>query len=315
MSARISVVIRCFNEASHIGKLLHGIRSQSVACQVVVVDSGSTDGTVEIARGFDVDLIQIRPEDFSFGRALNIGCDAATGDVLVFASAHVYPVYADWLARMSAPFVDPQVAAVYGKQRGAETTKYSEHQIFAHWFPDDGPARQDHPFCNNANCAVRRSLWAEVPYDEALTGLEDLAWAKEVSARGYRIVYAPEAEIVHVHDESWAQVQRRYMREALALKAIYPEQDMSLLDFARLFVTNTASDYAHAVVEGELASDGNLWEIPAFRLNQFWGAYRGFRGAGHVSETLRRKFYYPRGLPKRRNGGGNGGDSKRIDYE
>lgn len=298
--AWLSVVIRCYNEAAHIGKLLHGLQRQSFPHEVVVVDSGSTDDTVAIARGYDVRLVEIRPESFSFGRALNIGCRAASGDVLLFASAHVYPVYSDWLERMTAPFADAQVGAVYGKQRGGDTTKYSEHQVFAHWFPDDGPADQEHPFCNNANCAISRELWEQMPYEESLTGLEDLAWAKQVAKLGHRIVYAPDAEVVHTHDEPPRQVYRRYMREALALRQIYPEQNMSLFDLARLFASNTASDFAHAAVDGALADPRNLWEIPTFRLMQFLGAYHGFRNTGPVSEQLRRKFYYPRGLPRRR---------------
>ncbi len=309
----ISVVIRSCNEAAHIGKLLRGLAKQSVPHEVVLVDSESTDDTVKIAKEFDVKLVEIRKADFTFGYALNVGCEAATGDTLLFASAHVYPVYTDWLERMAAPFADESVGAVYGKQRGCETTKYSEHQIFAHWFPDDGPRQQATPFCNNANCAVPHKLWKEHPYDEALTGLEDLAWAKEVSELGYQIIYAPEAEIIHVHDEPAHKVYKRYMREALALAHIYPEQSMSLADLARLFVSNTASDYAHAAVEGHLADKRNLWEIPTFRFLQFLGAYNGLRATGPVAEELKRKFYYPRGLPRRQDDS-RADQAKRISY-
>src|SRR5690348_16017950 len=90
----ISVVIRALNEERHIGRLLTGLGHQSVQPdQIVLVVSGSTDATVEIARRFGVEIVHIKKEEFSFGRALNIGCEAATGDVLVFVSAHVYPVY------------------------------------------------------------------------------------------------------------------------------------------------------------------------------------------------------------------------------
>lgn len=312
--ASLSVVIRCYNEARHIGKLLEGLAHQSVPHEVVVVDSGSTDDTLAIVRQYDARIVSIRPEQFSFGRALNIGCDAARGDILIFASAHVYPVYTDWLARMAAPFLAGDVGAVYGKQRGAETTRWSEHQIFAHWFPDDGPAHQEHPFCNNANCAIPRALWLETPYDENLTGLEDLAWARAVSERGYRIVYEPEAEIVHVHDETPAQVHRRYMREAIALKAIYPDQTMRVRDFVRLFVSNTASDYAHALVDGAFTDPAHLWEIPTFRLMQFTGAFRGLRTHLPVSAELRRRFYYPRGLPSTRRPAPTPPRAERIVY-
>ncbi len=311
----VSVVIRCFNEERHIGRLLQGLAHQSRAHDVVVVDSGSTDASARIARDFGARVVPIRPEDFSFGRALNVGCEAARGDVLVFASAHVYPVYTDWLESMASPFADEErVGAVYGKQRGCETTRWSEHQIFAHWFPDDGPAEQEHPFCNNANCAVPRQLWEQVPYEEELTGLEDLAWAKTVAERGYRIVYEPDAEIVHVHDEAPTQIYRRYLREAIALKRIYPDQTMSVSEFARIFVGNTAADYAHALFDGALREPRHLWEIPTFRFLQFLGAYRGLRSNGTVSDQLRRRFYYPRGLPAGRTSGATPARCQRIVY-
>lgn len=313
---KVSLVIRCFNEAKHIGKLLYGITAQDYEgdWQIVVVDSGSTDRTVEIAEQYPVELVEIQPEDFSFGRALNLGCRHADGEILVFASAHVYPLYEDWLSSIVKPFEDERIAAVYGKQRGGPETCYSERQVFARWFPEMSVKRQETPFCNNANCAVRREIWQKLPYDEELTGLEDLAWAKQVMEMGYRISYAADAVIAHIHEESPWQVKNRYMREAIALKRIYPEQDMSFADFLRLFVQNTVTDYAHAAVEQALLP--NVLDIPRFRFMQFWGAYRGFKQSGPVTERLRRTFYYPRQFPAGKRGSTDTVDRRRrIDYQ
>src|SRR5687767_8504171 len=127
------------------------------------------------------------------------------------ASAHVVPCGDDWLAQLTSPFADPRVALVYGRQVGDEQTKFSEQQLFTKQFPPQSNADQRTPFCNNANAAIRRRLWGEHPYDEALSGLEDLAWAKWVVERGYRIAYSAEAAVIHIHDESPAQIKRRYM--------------------------------------------------------------------------------------------------------
>ncbi|MFZ6019692.1 MAG: glycosyltransferase family 2 protein, partial [Chloroflexota bacterium] len=129
--ARCSVVIRAYNEEKHIGRLLSGILQQTVReVQIILVDSGSTDATLAIASRFPVEVVHIRPQEFTFGRSLNLGIAQARADVVVMASAHVYPVYPDWLERLIEPFEDPQIAVAYGKQRGAETTQYSEHQVF-----------------------------------------------------------------------------------------------------------------------------------------------------------------------------------------
>jgi rhamnosyltransferase len=287
-----SLVIRCYNEEGHIDRLLDGIMQQTIGeVEILVVDSGSTDATLAIAARYPVKILHIQPEDFSFGRSLNLGCRAASGEFIVIASAHVYPVYQDWLERLLAPFADPRIALVYGKQRGDLTTRYAEHQVFATWFPEHSNPQQDHPFCNNANAAIRRSLWEQFPYDETLTGLEDIEWGKRVLQRGYYIAYAADAEIVHVHDESPHQVYNRYRREALALKHIFPQERFTLWDVVRLFMVNVSSDLYHAWHDRLLGR--TIAGICLFRLMQFWGTYRGYAQRAQVTKQLRKTFYYP----------------------
>ncbi len=296
MSPRISVVVRAYNEEEHIGRLLTGLMHQTLAAEteILLVDSGSTDATVAIAARYPVRVLHIRPEDFTFGRSLNLGIAAARGELVAIASAHVYPVYPDWLERLAAPFADPQVALVYGKQRGDASTRFSERQIFARWFPEHSAARQDHPFCNNANAAIRRALWETQPYDETLTGLEDLAWARWAIEQGHLLAYAAEAEVAHIHNETPRAVYNRYRREAMAYKRIFPQEQFNFADLVRLFTSNALSDFGHALRQGAFREHaaGILW----FRWMQFWGTYRGYRQAGPLTERLRQTFYYPRSL-------------------
>jgi rhamnosyltransferase len=289
----VSVVIRCLNEEQHVGRLLAGLERQSRRPdEVVIVDSGSTDATLDIAARYDTKIVHIKPQDFSFGRALNVGCAAASGDILVFVSAHVYPLYDSYLDLLTAPFSDPNVALTYGRQVGDQRTKYSEARVLLQWFPASSISRQGHPFCNNANAAVRREVWEALPYDEVLTGLEDLEWARRAQAKGLEVSYVAEAPIAHVHEESWKAVVNRYRREAIAYKRIMgDEANVSGLESARLAVTNTVRDYVQASREGVMMN--NLLEIPKFRVAQFLGAWQGFRQGDLISEGLKRRFYYP----------------------
>lgn len=291
-----SIVIRAFNEEQHIARLITGIRQQSAGdYEIILVDSGSTDRTVplatESAAGCPFTIVHIHPEEFSFGRSLNRGIAQAQGEFIVMASAHVYPVYPDWLERLLAPFADPQIALTYGRQRGAPTSQFSEHQIFARWFPEHSQLRQPVPFCNNANAAIRRSLWQEHPYDETLSGLEDLAWARWAMDQGHAIAYVAEAEIIHVHTETPRGVYNRYRREAMAFKRIFPQEHFRLADFLRLVTTNIASDLRHAAAQRRLLHHWRsiLW----FRWMQFWGTYHGYRQSGPLTWQLRQTFYYP----------------------
>ncbi len=301
-SVRCSIVIRAYNEEDHIGRLLEGILQQSVRdFEVILVDSGSTDATAAIAEAVNgkcsVKVVQIQPEEFTFGYSLNRGIVEARGEYIVIASAHVYPVYPDWIERLMAPFSDPQVGLVYGKQRGNATNHFSEHQIFDRWFPEESHSRQSYPFCNNANAAIRRAFWEEHPYDETLSGLEDLAWACWILEKGYAISYVAEAEVIHVHNETPKAVFNRYRREAMAYRGIFPQERFQWWDFLRLYVSNISSDFWQAARQGVLRSTFKsiLW----FRLMQFWGTYQGFHHPGSLTWQLRKTFYYPRGLGAR----------------
>ena len=293
MAGKCSVVIRAYNEGQHLRRLLEGIREQTIKdVEIILVDSGSTDETVSIAESFEARITRIPPAEFTFGRSLNLGIQEATRELIVIASAHVYPVYPDWLESLLRPFEDENVALTYGKQRGPERAQFSEQQIYHHWYPDVSQLHQATPFCNNANAAIRRSLWEQNHYDETLTGLEDLAWGKWAKENRYDIAYVAEAEIIHVHNETPTGIFNRYRREAMAFKKIYPEAHFSIYDFVRLTAMNILSDSWHATREGVLWK--NLSSILCFRFMQFHGTRMGHRETGLITPQLRETFYYAR---------------------
>ncbi|MGW8142797.1 MAG: glycosyltransferase family 2 protein [Anaerolineales bacterium] len=295
-SLKCSIVVRAFNEEKHLGRLFTGLDQQSIRdFEVILVNSGSTDRTVEIATSdewnFPVRVVQIEPERFSFGRSLNYGIRQASSEIIVIASAHIFPVYPDWLERLIQPFSDSQVGLSYGKQRGGAPTHFSEHQIFSRWHPEQPQIQATNPFCNNANAAIRRSLWNEHPYDETLTGLEDLEWAHWAIETDSVISYVAEAEIIHIHEASPNGIYNRYKREAMAFKRIFPEEKFGLWDFIRFFTRNVLSDFSQAWRQDTLIRE--IINIQWFRFMQFWGTYQGYRKSGPLTSELRQTFYYP----------------------
>lgn len=289
----ISIVIRTFNEEKFLKNAMLAVSRQKIGVemQIIIVDSGSTDDTLNIANRFADEIVSIKKEEFSFGRSLNLGCQHASGSILVFISAHCIPVGDDWLALLVAPMKDPTVALCYGRQVGNELSKFSEHQVFMKYFPPSESDEQGGFFCNNANSAIRRDLWLERPFDEDLTGLEDMDWAKFFLHKGFLIKYCPDAVIYHIHEETWKKVRVRYEREAYALKEIMPEVHFNVLDMLRSIIRGILNDLFVSFREGRFIS--SFKEIVFFRTCQFYGSYKG----NHIHRKLSRKkkenYFYP----------------------
>ena len=278
----VSVVVRAKNESAHLPALFDGIARQTErSAEVVLVDSGSTDATVEIARARGARLVAIPPEEFTFGRSLNLGVRAASAPFVVVASAHTRPVDERWLENLLRPLRErPEVAMVYGRQVGWEGSKFGEALDFDRFFGPDAREVDDHFFANNANSALRKELWGLHPFDEDLPGLEDIEWARWWRARGKRVAYAHDAPIHHIHDETWEQVRRRYYREGVAARRIgwLKRRDLPVEVWGEM--KWLAGDIAEASKRGILPS--KIGEILSFRLNKVAGTVAGVwtEGAG-----------------------------------
>lgn len=212
-----SIIIRAKNEAADIGETLEAVFNQKSVGQfeVIVVDSGSTDRTVEIATQYPVNLVEIRPETFTYGRALNLGVDAAEGDYTISLSAHSLPADSHWLANIIEPFQDSRVGAVYGRHLPrANVTRLELLGMQISGVTSTQPRRQTrNNMFSNANGAHRRCLLLEHPFDEIIPGAEDLAWADWIERQGWTVCYQPSAAVYHSHGESLPRLIRRMIHD------------------------------------------------------------------------------------------------------
>lgn len=291
---RVSLVIRTLNEAEHLDDLLKMVsrqRTNGLEIETVLIDSGSTDGTVQIAQSHGARITTINKAEFSFGRSLNRGCAFSTGDILVFISGHCVPVDGNWLQRLCQPLIDGKAAYSYGRQIGDDDSNFSERRIFAKYFPDQSAIPQDGFFCNNANSALLRSAWEAHPFDEELTGLEDMELAKRLVAQGMKIAYVGDAAVFHHHKESWAQIRRRFEREALALRSIMPEVHLSRLDVMRCVVASTYGDWRAARLNGVTST--SMLDMLRYRWNQYIGSFKGNNEHRILSRKAKERFFYP----------------------
>ena len=296
----VSIIIRTLNEERYLPELLSSIQSQrsSFSHETVLIDSGSTDNTLNIAEQYGCRILHISREEFSFGRSLNRACEAAQGTYLAFISGHCITCNQNWLQNLVEPLSHRIVQYCYGRQVGGPQTYWSECQIFAKYFPEERSVPQQGFYCNNANSAILAETWKRYKFNEELTGLEDMHLAKRLVSDQGKVGYAAEASVYHIHHEGWRQVQRRFEREALALQQICPEMILRRRDFLRYFSRGIIRDLVAGLPT--TLTPKTFQQIIRYRYHQYAGSYRGNHLHKRMSHELRDSYFYPtpsKGLP------------------
>jgi rhamnosyltransferase len=223
MPAAASVIVRAKDEAADIERCLLRVRAQSVDVELLVVDSGSTDGTLDIARRHADRVIEIAPEAFTFGGALNTGAAAASAPVHVAISAHCFLERDDWVERAVAHFEDPQVAGAFGIRTGLDGRPLEQAERVS------GPGPRSVPywgFTNHAS-AWRAATWQQLPMDETLGACEDREWFWRALAHGWAFVADPALWVsaAHRREAGIPALYRRTRKEAAALSEISGRDD------------------------------------------------------------------------------------------
>lgn len=294
---KISIIIRALNEAKYLPECLQKISEQNYMgdLEVILVDSGSTDATVEIAAGYGCKLVFITKQDFSYGKSLNMGCAASEGDILVILSAHCIPVDGDWLRNLIDPLLKGEASYSYGKQITRDgVSRYSEGIVYKKYYPDQSASPQLGYFCNNANAAILRDEWQKFKFNEDLTGLEDMELAKRIVTCGGKVSYIAESCVEHIHEETWARIKIRYEREAVALKNIDPSLNISFLNALNLLIISVYYDFKCK----NKSSLSDYAEIISYRFCQFYGAYLGGRASRKRINAMRNQYFFPKASRK-----------------
>lgn len=251
----VSIIVLTKNGRPHLERLLPTLVAQAGKApgEVLAVDSGSDDGTLELLQRFPVRIAQIPPEDFHHARTRNFAARLARGRILVLLSQDAIPASGNWLESMIKNFDDPQVGAVYGRQvpkpgsslerQQALNAVYGEVRVVKDPAHRNGLGYRFYHF-SDANAAVRRSVWEKTQFPEDLKVFEDLGLAKRVLDSGWKIVYEPEAAVIHSHDHNTLGLFKRYFDIGYTLKHLEiwdaPGTRQSLLRDAFRMLKNSA---------------------------------------------------------------------------
>lgn len=288
--SEIGILIRTYNEEAFLPLTLEALLTQSEkSFDIVLVDSGSTDKTLDIAKGYDgVRIIELPQKDFTYGRALNIGMAAVLDRVKYVAmlSAHAIPCDENWLSELLLPVRDhPEVVGVYGKQ-----VPLPEHMrnpivraLTAEAYPNcygDMPfITTNSYFFSNVNSLITSESWRQHKFDESLEYCEDWSWAKAVIASGGRIAYQPSAAVYHSHADTFRNYFVRVYWEGKASRKIDPVSHPLLgrRECWRLLKNFFLIYLRRCLLEQSLG--GLHWDICRFRVVNTLATYKGRKDA------------------------------------
>jgi rhamnosyltransferase len=231
----VGVIVLCQNEASTLRATLEAILAQALtgSFDVTVVDCESSDGSAAIARSLSTRVIEIRADSFHHARTRNLAAAKISAPVLVYTNGHAMPVNRYWLERLTAPlrrapYAD--LAGVYGRQLPCDDANPME-EFTVGWFFGPTPRLQravpgeplwrEQTLFSTVNCAIRRDLWLQRPFSDAVSVSEDQEWSRYWLARGYAVAYEPEAAVIHSHNESIRKAFRRAYNAGLASERSY----------------------------------------------------------------------------------------------
>ncbi len=297
---KVSVVIPVRDGASTLPELLDRLLEQEAPFpfEIIAVESGSRDASLEILEQRAIRIIEIPASEFNHGASRNLGLALTMGEVVALLTQDAVPVGRAFLASLVAPFADPAVAGVYGRQIprpdcDVVTRRQLEGWLTGRTEPEvvriDGQPFESFPpevrhrlsTFDNVCSAVRRSVWEEIPFPSVPFG-EDLAWAKAALCAGHAIAYEPRAAVVHSHRRS---VVHEYRRTRICHQKLHELFGLATLPqrryVARAAVANLRQDIPYVLEHAHPARERvlQLLRVAGLSLLSPLAQYHGIRDA------------------------------------
>jgi rhamnosyltransferase len=316
----VSLLLLTRNGAATLPRVLASIRSQTVTfpVEIVAVDSGSSDGTVELLRGQADRLIEIRESAFNHATTRNVGAEACKAPLVVFLVQDAEPVSANWLARLAAPLMDGDpathasggarpLAGTYARQiPRSDASAVVRVYLQRYSATDASPRRQSIAdqaafdtlspaerlaactFDNVCSC-IRREVWQRHPFRPTPIA-EDLAWARGVMLAGYDLAYVPEAAVVHSHERPAGYELRRTYLVHQQLRRLFGLATIPGRVHLARAVAMSAVAHTRWTMGGPGSAGARLAALPralALAVAMPLGQYLGARSADTGRELLR----------------------------
>lgn len=275
-----TVIMRCKNSAHEIGLALTALFSQEYTdFELLVIDSGSTDNTLDIVSAFPHRLIRISPQEYVPGRVLNRGISENSSPICVFLNSDCVLLSQHSLSRLVGAFDDPDVMAAFARQVARpEAWPWVRREYLAS-FPVSGVApawiELSLPFA-----ALRRTAWTVQNFYDEAWGSEDTAWGHRAKERGWKIAYVPDALVMHSHNYTLRQLYGRRFIEGEADSFIYGNAYQPVRIILRA-IAQTIRDWKADIQERSLS------DLPLAPVRRCVDAAGYLKGAYHGQKRIK----------------------------
>ena len=299
MPPSFSIVIPTFNGGSLFADLLAALSVQRYAGQVDlhIIDSGSSDDTLDRAAATRAHITRIKQSDFNHGLTRNRGIAESTGDLILLLTQDAVPADEFLLEKLAANFSDPAVAGVFARQIPRPEHDVLVQRSIRNWVAgsrqrreiqltdraefDRLPPMEKFLRCvfDNVCSAVRRAAWQQVPFRANDFG-EDIDWSKRALEAGWKIVFEPAAAVIHSHERPARYEYRRTYQCHRKLYELFGLQTVpSRYHFCRSLIAGIAADLRY-VLHHETDPQRRLAlaaRVPSLVCGSVLGQYRGAR--------------------------------------
>jgi rhamnosyltransferase len=294
--------MRSYNEGWALKETLRLLKEQSYRnWELIVIDSGSTDGSVELIRAAKpAHFVQIRSQDYNPSRVMNQGMRLAQSEICIFLNADATPVDGNWLRPLVEALQEPLTAAVFGRQLPRPDCR----AVFAHDYERCFGAKRESSnwehFFSMVSSGLRKEIWARRGFCEKLQYSEDDEYTRWCRGQGFQVEYVPESVVIHSHNYTMAQAYKRIYGEAKALAAVWT-RDPTEINWPHTFLlgwlNDVRRDFAYCARTGRVLefphAAGIRWQQRRARVEGFrdgWNFYRGV-SASSPSEASPNLFH------------------------
>jgi len=283
-----TVIMRTKNSSDIIAQTLKALFSQKYTdFELLVVDSGSTDDTLEIVSTYPHKLIKVKPEDYHPGKVLNMAIKQTNTPFIVFLNSDTVMLTSDTLKTLINTQNQDDVDAVFSRQIARPEAKPWVRKDYEIAFPNNTKS-PDWMFYSIPLASMKKTAWELIPFYTQTWASEDTKWGYDAKEQGLNVIYEPKAMVMHSHNYNFKQIFNRKYVEGEADSYIF-DKKYTLLDFSKQYLSSVLKDTIYHMKDFELKE---LCITYIRRFIYFYGYYKGCKNGNSLKNKTNQTITY-----------------------